>query len=530
LLRNVAVAFSLTCCISAGKFIVSVMKKLYFLIFWSFIGISVSAQRINRDKFLRDSLDSYVNRALTNWRIPGAAVGIVKDNKIVLIRGYGIKELGLNAKVDNNTLFMIGSNTKAFTATALATLQAENKINLNDRVSKYLPDFKLYDPLANSGATLRDLLCHRLGFETFQGDFAFYNSNLTRQQVISTLGKIKPVYPFRSKWGYTNAAFLTAGEALAKVTGQPWEAYIKERFFAPLGMTNTLALSSDFNKALNRSAAHTIVDNRLTAIPYVQGDNLAPAGGIGSSAADMSKWMLALLNDGKVGNKQVIPAAAIEATRQPQAIVGQAETGEFELYGLGWFLEQYHDRRLVLHTGGVNGFVSSVTLVPSLKLGIVILTNSDQNDLISSLNREIIDAYLKLPYHAYADRSASQTRAYNLAEQQRDRKLRDSVALNLRTEKGLNDYTGTYYNEVYGNVTVARGETNDLIMRFEHHPKMSARMQALGGNRFYTVFSDPAFGKAVLPFYVQNNTVTGLRVKVADFVDMMPYDFRKVGK
>ena len=503
-------------------------KKLYLLSICCFTSLLLHAQRINRDKFLRDSLDSYINRALTNWRIPGAAVGIVKDGKIVLIRGYGIKEMGQNVKVDNNTLFMIGSNTKAFTATALAMLQAEKKVSLNDRVTKYLPDFKLYDPLANSGATLRDLLCHRLGFETFQGDFAFYNSNLSRQQVITTLGKIKPVYSFRTKWGYTNAAFLTAGEALAKITGKPWEQYIRETFFAPLGMTNSLAISADYAKTLNHSAAHTLIDGRLAAIPYVQDDNLGPAGAISSSAADMSKWMLALLDNGKVGNRQVIPAAAIEATRQPQAIVGQTERGEFEIYGLGWFLEQYHDHRLVLHTGGVSGFVSSVTLVPDLKLGIVILTNSDQNDLISSLNREIVDAYLKLPYHGYADRSVSQTKAYNLAEQQKDKKLRDSVALNLRTDKGLNDYTGTYYNEIYGNVTVARGESNDLLMRFEHHPKMSARMQSLGGNRFYTVFSDPSFGKAILPFYVQNNTVTGLRVKVADFVDMMPYDFRKV--
>ncbi len=503
------------------------MKKLYFFILCCFTFTYLPAQRIDRSKFLKDSLDSYVNKALTNWRIPGAAIGIIKDGRIVLIRGYGIKELGVAPKVDNNTLFMIGSNTKAFTATALATLQAQRKISLNDRVNKYLPDFKLNDPIANQGATLRDLLCHRLGFETFQGDFTYYNSNLTRQQVIQTMGKLKPEYPFRTHWGYTNAAFVTAGEALAKITGKPWEQYIRESIFAPLGMTYSLALTEDLKKSFNKAAAHTIVDNRLQAIPYLQDDNLAPAGSISSSASDMCKWMLALLNDGKAGNRQVIPAAAIAATREPQDIVGQTEQGEFELYGLGWFLEQYHDHRLVLHTGGVSGFVSSVTLVPDLKLGIVILTNNDQNNLISTLNRELIDMYLKLPYHGYNDRSFSQSKVYEASEQQKDKKLRDSVALNLRPAQSLSDYTGSYVNDIYGTITIERGENNDLIMHFEHHPRMIAKLQSLGGNRFYTSFSDPEFGKAVFPFYVQNGTVTGFRLKVADFVEMTPYDFRK---
>ncbi len=504
------------------------MKKLYLFLICCCAAHLLQAQRIDRSKFLKDSLDGYINRALTNWRIPGAAIGIVKDGKIVLMRGYGIKELGIPTKVDVNTLFMIGSNTKAFTATALAALQVQKKLSLDDRVTKYLPDFKLNDPLANSGATLRDLLCHRLGFETFQGDFTYYNSNLTRQQVIERMGHIKAVYPFRTRWGYTNAAFATAGEVLAKVTGKPWEQYIRETIFAPLGMTNTLALTADLQKSFNKAAAHTIVDGRLTAIPYLQDDNLAPAGSISSSATDMSKWMLALLSSGKAGSRQVIPSAAITATRQPQAIVGETPQGEFELYGLGWFLEQYQNHRLVLHTGGVSGFVSSVTLVPDLNLGIVVLTNTDQNNLISSLNRELIDMYLKMPYHNYIDRSVSQTRAYTAAEQQQDKKLRDSVALNPHPAQSLNDYAGSYVNDLYGNITIAKGENNDLIMRFEHHPKMYAHLQPLGGNRFYTVFSDPAFGKAVFPFYVQNGNVTGFRLKVADFVEITPYDFRKV--
>src|ERR1700749_848675 len=185
------------------------MKKLYLFFFGIIIVTSLArAQNADRSKFIPDSLDAYINRALTNWRIPGAAVCIVKDNKIVLLKGYGIKELGLNNKVNENTLFMIGSNTKAFTATALTILETEHKLSLDDKVTKYIPTFKLDNKAAGEMATVRDLLCHRLGFQTFQGDFTYWTSNLTREQVVEKMAHVKATYSFRSKWGYTNAAFL----------------------------------------------------------------------------------------------------------------------------------------------------------------------------------------------------------------------------------------------------------------------------------------------------------------------------------
>ncbi|HEY1200210.1 MAG TPA: serine hydrolase domain-containing protein, partial [Niastella sp.] len=156
--------------------------------------------------FVKDSLDAYVQKALADWQIPGVAVCVVKDGKVVVMKGYGVTELGTTNKVDENTLFMIGSNTKAFTATAMAMLAADKKISLDSPVIKYLPDFKLYDPWVTKQANVRDLLCHRLGFETFQGDFMYFDSDLTIAEVREKLGRVKPLYSFRSRWGYTNAA------------------------------------------------------------------------------------------------------------------------------------------------------------------------------------------------------------------------------------------------------------------------------------------------------------------------------------
>jgi hypothetical protein len=274
------------------------------------------------------------------------------------------------------------------------------------------------------------------------------------------------------------------------------------------------------------------VNGQLNAIPYCQIDALAPAGAISSSVNDMSKWVLALLNDGKVGARQVIPLAAIQATRQPQDIVGgvthpNGETG-YELYGLGWFLEAYHDRQIVMHTGGVNGYVSSVTLVPKEHLGIVILTNTDQNEFYEALKWDIVDAYLKLPFTNYSDKYMARFKSQQDAEQQKDKKLRDSVAMNRAPALLPGQYTGKYVNDLYGSLTITQGLNNDLEIRFEHHNKMYAHLQPLGGNRFYVTFSDPVFGKAVFPFTVESGKVTGVRVKVADFVEYDPYDFKKV--
>ncbi|MGZ3766582.1 MAG: serine hydrolase domain-containing protein, partial [Mucilaginibacter sp.] len=413
------------------------MKKLFLLLFSiTIVTFFARAQGIDRSKFIADSLNVYVSRALTNWRIPGAAVCIVKDGKVVMMRGFGIKELGLNNKVDENTLFMIGSNTKAFTATALAMLQANNKLSLDDKVTKYIPEFKLDNKYAGEEAVIRDLLCHRLGFRTFQGDFTFYNTNLTRSEVIEKMSHVKAGYSFRTKWGYTNSAFLTAGQIIPKVTGKTWEIYLKENIFAPLGMINTLALTEDMPKSLNRTVPHTLVNGQLTAIPYSQLDGLAPAGAISSSVNDMSKWVMALLNDGKVGNRQVIPFAAIQATRQPQDIVGSVThlNGEtnYELYGLGWFLQDYHNHRLVMHDGGVNGYLTSVTLIPKEHLGIIILTNTDQNEFFEALRWEIMDAYFKTQYRDYTDTYLAAFKNNEKIDQAADKKLRDSVALNLK--------------------------------------------------------------------------------------------------
>ncbi len=506
------------------------MKKTMIVFLFSFFITAVSAQPNTIPSFVKDSLDTYVNRALTDWQIPGVAVCIVKNGKVVVMKGYGVKDYDTREKVDENTLFMIGSNSKAFTATAIAILDADKRLSLDDKVTKWIPEFKLDNKAAGEQAIIKDLLCHRIGFKTFQGDFTYWTSNLTRKEVIEKMSHIKAEYPFRTTWGYTNAAFVTAGEIIPKVTGMQWEDFITQKIFQPLDMKNTLALSKDFPNAANKCSPYTMAEGKLVKIPFCSIDNLAAAGSIGSSVNDMSHWVMMQLDNGKYNGNQVVAASAIAQTRTPASIIGNGRVlynnGHFSLYGLGWQLQEYSGRKIVSHTGGVNGFVTSVTLIPEEKLGIIVFTNTDQNGFYEALKWEIMDAYLGNAYRNYSAGYYGFTKQQVDADQQADKLKKDTVAMKMKADLPPTAYTGNYFNDVYGYMKVVL-ESGELKMRFSHHPDMYARLESLGGNRFYATFTDPEFSKAVFPFHVENGRVKSVTVKVADFVEYNPYEFIK---
>lgn len=506
------------------------MKKYSFLFVLLLISIYGCTQNASTPAFVKDSLDNYVERALKEWNLPGLAICIVKDGEVIF-KSYGVKELGKADKVDENTLFMIGSNTKAMTGTALAMLQEQKKLSLDDKVTKWLPNFKMKDPLITKELNIRDLLCHRIGMETFQGDFMYWTSNLTDKQAIEKFSKLTPTYSFRTKWGYTNAAFVVAGEVINAASGKTWASFLTDSIFKPLGMNRTIALSKDLPSATNKAAAHTLDhDQKLIVIDYCNIDNLAPAGSVSSSVSDMSKWVLALLQNGKLNDKQVIPNNAISQTRQPHSIMGNSghpfNKMNFGLYGLGWVLNDYNGKRLISHTGGVNGFVTSVTLVPEDKLGIVVLTNSDQNGLYEAVKWEILDAYLKLPFRNYSGIYASNNKQQLQAAKDVWKKKLDTVAMKKPASLPLTDFAGRYYHDVYGWANVG-ATTDHLFIKFEHHPNLEGKLEPQGGNRFLCTYDDPVFGRKVIPFTVENGKVKSLTLRVADFVEFTSYEFYK---
>ena len=506
------------------------MKKLIITLIGITVlkGISQAQEKI--PSFVKDSLTQYIDRGLSRWKIPGVAVCIVKDGKLVLAKGYGVKEVGKSEKVDENTLFMIGSNTKAFTATALAMLASEKVLSLDDKVQKWLPSFKLHDPWVAKETNLRDLLSHRMGFETFQGDFMYFDSDLSKEQVLEKFALVEPYYSFRSRWGYTNAAFAVAGEVIHQASGKTWSEFMKDRIFIPLGMNQSKATSNEIHLATNKASAHTVANGSLKKIAYGKIDNMMPAGSISSSALDLSKWMLMLLNKGEFDNTRVVGAGAIEETWSPHSIMGNGgpifNSGHFALYGLGWLLEEYNGKKIVSHTGGVNGFVTSLTLLPEENLGIVVLTNTDANGFFEALKLEIMDVYLGLPYRDYSSKFLERHEASELNTEKQLRAKRDTINMRIPPALSLVEYTGAYRHPVYGHMNI-KMENKELVMTFEHHKGRQSKLEPLGGNRFLSTWSDPLFGVKVLPFKVENGKVKSVTVRVGDFVEFTPYEFTK---
>lgn len=508
------------------------MKVLKYFFFTFFLfSYSVSAQYNSAiPGFIRDSLDGYITKAMVEWQVPGMSVAIVKNGKIVVLKGYGKLSINSSLLVDENSLFMIGSNTKAFTATALAMLDAEKKCSLNDKVIRWLPKFKMNDTWVTKEVSLTDLLCHRIGMESYQGDFVYWASNLTASEVVNKFGKMEPAHSFRSKYGYTNAAFLIAGECIAKISGVTWAECMRANFYEPLNMSRTQALSAEFSKQENSCAAHTMKNDLLIEIPIENIDNINAAGSMGSSAADMSHWLVCQLDSGKYEGKQVIPFSAIEKTRTPQTVVGNYSrpfnSSHFSLYGLGWRLIDYEGKEVISHAGAVDGFHSTVCLVPEIGLGIVILTNSDANDFYDALKWDIIDAYLNLPSRNYSAYYLNKSRIARSKVKAEIKAWRDSAVLKMPSALKTEKYKGTYLNEVYGKLIIT-ADSNNLAIHFEHHPDLTGKLECLGGNRFMCTYSNPEFGVKIINFEISKKRAATLNVKVSEGIDETVYVFKK---
>src|ERR1700757_1994900 len=246
-------------------------------------------------------LDSYVARSLKTFEVPGLSLAIVKDGKVVMAKGYGVKKLGESAPVDANTLFGIGSNTKAFTAAALATLVDQGKISWDDPVYERLKGFEMYDPYVSKEMRIRDLLCHRSGLGLGEGDLMFWpHTTFTRDEVVYRLRFLKPATSFRSTYAYNNLMFVTAGQVVAEVSGKSWDEYVRQKILLPLGMKDTTTTPTAFKPGGDVASPHSKVDGKLQPIPFENLDNAGPAGSINSSVPDMSKWLLLQLNPGRL--------------------------------------------------------------------------------------------------------------------------------------------------------------------------------------------------------------------------------------
>lgn len=480
--------------------------------------------------FITDSLDAYVRRGMKQWEIPGLAIVIVKDGKVVLSKGFGQRAMNSPEPVDENTLFIIASNTKLFTGTDLALLDYQKKISLNDKVTKYLPWFRLYDSSSTRLATIRDMLSHRIGLKTFQGDFTFWNSSLPKDSIIWKLRYLKPSGEFRQDYGYCNSGFVVAGRILEKVIGKSWEVFTVENILTPLGMDNTWMNTANILRHGNVAYPHNNLYGPLEIIPFDKIDNMGPATSMVSNVKDLSKWIQFQLDSGKYNGRQVIPWEVLQKTRDINILTGSRKSPyyptHFRGYGLGLYSTDYNGRQVYWHTGGAFGHVTNVCFIPEEKLGIAILTNNDNQSFFEALRYQVLDAYLNVPY---TNRSDFQWNFFQQNKQTMDNAV---SSLNTRVEKKntpafkLADYTGTYYNTVYGKITISLTGTGDqLLCRFQQHPELIAVMDYMDNNEFRIKYSNHGYGIYPAKFSIQNGKPFSVQIQANEFVETDAYLF-----
>ena len=506
------------------------IKVIFAIIILEFIFIKTFSQELKQPDFIKNELDNYVNKAIEKWNVPGLAIAIVKDGKVVVSKGYGVLELGQKKKVDKNTVFMIASNTKAFVGTSLALLEYENKCSLDDKLTKWVPSFRMNNPLFTNEVNITDVLTHRLGLSTFQGDFMYFYSNLSNEDVYSKFPILKPENSFRTNYGYCNAGYFWAGECIKGITGISWDKYVQQMILTPLEMNNTQVLSINISKKDNVASAHTLQNGELKVFPHTNIDVIGPAASICSSVEDMSHWLIAQTNDGQYNGKKIIPLDVIKNTRKPRIYKGNAFNSfnktNYSLYGLGWGMQDYETVEIISHSGGILGFVTEVAIVPELNLGIVVLSNSDENWLYEAIRWEIIDSYLGLPYRDY---SSTYHKYFAYSQKKKNdniTNLRDSVKLSSGPKIGLNAFEGRYNNEMYGNLEIIK-EENQLKIIFEHHTDLDATLDHLIDNRFVCTYYPSRMGVHVFPFIVVDGKVKGFQLKVANRLEYTNYDFVK---
>ncbi len=454
------------------------MKKLISLFIFIFaFQLCLFSQTL--DEKLKE-IDAYANTVIATHKGPGMAIAIVKDDKVGFAKGYGVLELGKNQPVDENTLFAIASNSKAFTTASLAILVDEKKIAWEDKVSKYLPDFQMYDPWVTSELTIRDLVTHRVGLDTFSGDLLWYETTYSADDILSRVKFLKPVSSFRTRFGYQNLMFIAAGKVVEKVSGKPWCTFVRERILGPLGMNRTTCGYGA--RGENAAIPHNESGGPLRSLPHGNVNGGYGAVALNSSVTDLSKWIRLQLGRGKFEGKQIFSEAQSWQMWQPYLAQQISEPGfknnptrHFTGVAMGWFVYDYHGRKIITHSGGLDGMLSYTVLIPEENIGFVVLTNSE-SPAFGVMMSKIRDVFVNAPKRDWNAEAVEQAKRNKTAAEDELRKADAARIANTKPSLAIAGYAGTYADKLYGDVIIAE-ENGRLVMRFGRSPNFVADLE-----------------------------------------------------
>lgn len=446
-----------------------------FVVFFMIIYAPLAAKKKPQKASLK-GFDKFVTKTMEEWKVPGLGISVLKDGKVILSQGFGFRDVKQGLPVTSQTLFAIGSCTKAFTAVTMGILVDEGKLDWDKPVREYLPSFKLKDPFATERMTPRDLVCHRSGLP--RHDLMWYNSSSGRRELFERLQYLEPSKDFRTTYQYQNLMFMTAGYMVGKVAATGWEKFVRNRIFVPLGMNNSNFSVNDSKKAPDFALPYREKDDKIIEIPFRNIDTVGPAGSINSNVTDMANWLYLNLNKGKFGEQQIISEARLKEIHSPQMISSRSfkyDETFYSTYGMGWGITAYRGHLMLQHGGGIDGFTALVTFMPRDSIGIVILTNRSGTPLPSIIARNVYDRLLGLDQIDWNKRIREEVeKAEKEAEKAKKEKDKDRK-LNTKPSHPLKDYAGDYEHAGYGVISIEleedqlKGKYNSIYYSLKHY-------------------------------------------------------------
>ncbi len=462
--------------------------------------LSVYVSSAEAQTGLPKKIDVFVEKVRTEFEVPGISVAVVKDGKVLLAKGYGVHTLGGTGRVDGKTLFNIASNTKAFTATALGLLVEEGALEWDAPVIRVLPWFRLSDPYVTRELTLRDLLVHRSGLGLGAGDLLWWpQTTYTRKEIVRRLQYIPLSKSFRSAYAYDNVLYLAAGEVIEAVSGQPWEDFVEKRILAKVGMTSSCVRYSDAVRMGNLAMPHARIDRIVRSVDPFNSDNMNPAGGINSCAEDMAKWMVCQLDSGRISDGTYLFSKS--TAYQLWSIVTPLPVGSpapelaplkanFSGYALGFNVRDYHGKKLVTHTGGMPGYVSKVSMIPELKLGIAVLTNQEEGAAFEAISYFLLDHFLGVKTTDWITAYKRLTTRIDSLIAERGQMAASARDTSSHPSLRLEKYAGTYADAWYGDVVIELKE-DGLEIRFAKTPLLTGVLEHYQYDTFIARWSNP---------------------------------------
>lgn len=476
------------------------------------------------------SIRKQIMEELPLWDQPSISVGIIKNGEVVLKEGFGFADEGKNLKADADTMYQIGSCSKAFTAAAVALLVDQGKIGWDVPVKTYMPWIEFKDPFVTENVTVRDLLCHRTGLP--RHDAYWIGTPVTREEMVRNLRNMQPCWSFRSQWCYQNTCYVAAGMLIETVSGMSWEEFVKENIFLPLGMNRSTfyvdVIEGDANRAAPYARCLPTDMNGYEQVPFLKsvqedmakgiGAPYGPAGSIMSTINDMMKWVAFNLNNGKVGDKQIISEANMKEIHKPQMLMSEPllvpfPEQDFYSYAMGWFTESYRGHMMVEHGGNINGFSALVTMIPDMELGVVTLTNFDNSFNTYATTYSILDAYMGAENGDWHKRWRELIAQVFTSAPEQTKALNGEKIEGTVPSRALEGFVGTYNNATYGDLvigmedgklTFAYGEGKSALEHFHYDTFTITNPKHLFAGMNLTFLTDK-FGKLSISFDIVLN-------------------------